>query len=437
MIRRVEGFRRLAHLSSLGRTALAAAIICGTLVSAAGAEETVAIRGGRILTVTRGVVDDGLVLIKGGQIVAVGKNITLPQDARLIDAAGGVVCPGLIDAFTNLGTSEPGSIGADSDEATSPLTPQLRIIDSLDPENRFIPLARRSGVTAALVAPGEGNLLSGQSALLRLAGDRLEDMVVRFPVGVHGSLGELPKLRYGPKNQMPSTRMGEAALLRQTWVEAQSYKDKLDRYEQKLADYRAKEKEGKAAAADRPEPPAKDFKLLALIPLLDGKQPWIVRANRMDDILTALRLAEEFQLTLILNHGAAAWRVADRLAVRNIPVLVGPAGADFQMDETQGARPDLAARLRQAGVKIAFQTGSTQNVSDLLSQAQAAVAAGLPKEEALKALTLYPAQIFGVADRLGSLEAGKLADLVIFDGDPLARTVRVKMVLIGGKTVFP
>jgi len=432
----VHRSRLIVRPTGLGLAVLAA-VMGWHLVSAAKAEENVVIRGGKVFTMTRGVIDGGLVLIRDGRIAAVGKNIPIPKDARLIDATGGAVCPGLIDAFTNLGTTQAGSLGADSDEATSPVTPQLRIIDAFDPENDFIRLARQSGVTAALVAPGEGNLLSGQSALLRLAGDRVEEMIVRFPVGVHGSLGELVKLRYGQKNQMPSTRMGEAALLRQTLIEAQSYLEKLNRYEQKLADYQAKAKEGKTPASDRPEPPAKNFKLLALIPLLTGKQPWIVRANRLDDILTALRLAEEFHLTLILNHGAAAWKVADRLAARNIPVLVGPASADFHLDETREARADLAARLWRAGVKIAFQTGSTRNVADLLTQAQAAVVAGLPKEEALKALTLYPAQIFGVADQLGSLEAGKIADVVIFDGEPLARPVRVKMVLLAGKIVVP
>ena len=433
----VHRSRPIIRRAGLGLAVLAAAVMSWAPASAAGAEENVVIRGGKIFTMTRGVIDGGLVLIRDGRIAAVGKNIPIPKGARLIDAAGGAVCPGLIDAFTNLGTTQAGSLGADSDEATSPVTPQLRIIDALDPENDFIRLARQSGVTAALVAPGEGNLLSGQSALLRLAGDGVEEMIVRFPVGVHGSLGELVKLRYGQKNQMPSTRMGEAALLRQTLIEAQSYMEKLHRYEKNLADYQAKAKEEKATISDKPEPPAKNFKLLALIPLLTGKQPWIVRANRLDDILTVLRLAEEFHLTVILNHGAAAWKVADRLAARNIPVLVGPASADFQLEETREARPDLAARLRQAGVKIAFQTGSTRNVTDLLSQAQAAVVAGLPREEALKALTLYPAQIFGVADQLGSLEAGKIADVVIFDGEPLTRPVRVKMVLLAGKTVVP
>lgn len=159
----------------------------------------------------------------------------------------------------------------------------------------------------------------------------------------------------------------------------------------------------------------------------------IVRANRLDDILTALRIAEEFRLKIIINHGAEAYKVADKLASKNIPVLVGPVASYFQRLETRSAMYENVLHLHKAGVKIAFQTGSVQNISDLLYQAELAVTYGLPYEEAIKALTLYPAQIFGVEDKLGSLEKGKIADVVIFEGDPLNRLSRVRMVIINGK----
>ncbi|MFB0566110.1 MAG: amidohydrolase family protein, partial [Candidatus Aminicenantaceae bacterium] len=303
----------------------------------------------------------------------------------------------------------------------------------LNPENSFIPIARKRGVTAALTAPGEGNLLSGQSALIHLSGKTMEEMVVKFPVAVHGSLGEMPKLRYGKKGKMPSTRMGEAVLLRQTLIDAQNYLSEILDYEKKLEEYKKKEKEREANPSDKPFPPSTDFKLRSLIPVIKGEMFLALRANRLDDILTALRIAEEFHLKIIINHGADAYKVADKLSSRNIPVLVGPVASYFQMLETRGALYENVVRLHKAGVKIAFQTGSVKNGSDLLYQAEMAVNYGLPYEEAIKAMTLYPAQIFGVESKLGSLDKGKIANVVIFEGDPLKRLSKVRMVIIKGE----
>jgi len=402
-----------------------------------GDDEVLAIRGGRLVTITRGEIENGVLIIKGGKLSAVGKDIAIPKGAKIIDASKYIVLPGLIDSFTNLAAVETEGIEEtrDYDEATSPITPHLRITDAINPESKLLSVARKSGVTAALSAPGEGNLLSGQSALIRLLGDQVEEMVVKFPVAVHGSLGELPKLRYGSKGKAPSTRMGAAALLRQTFIDAQDYLSKITRYEKKLKEFQQKEKEGKADPTKKPVPPSVDFKLQSLIPIIKGELPLIVRANRVDDILTALRIAEEFQLKIILNHGADAYKVAEKLASRNIPVLVGPLTPYRQTLETSQATYENAAALSKAGVKIAFQTGSVRNVGNLLYEAGLAVSHGLPYEEALKALTINPAEIFGVEDELGSLEEGKRADIVIFDGDPLNPLSHIKMVIIGGKIV--
>jgi len=429
--------------------------LCGVvfllcLVGFSAQDDTLAFRGANIITATQGTISNGILLIKGGKIVAVGKNVTIPEGTEVIDVSKCTIFPGLIDSFTNLGTTEIEPIDRDFDEATSPLTPHLRIIDALNPENSFIHIARKGGVTAALTAPGEGNLLSGQSALICLCGETMEDMVLKFPVAVHGNLGETSKLRYGEKGQMPSTRMGAAALLRQTLIDAQAYSDKILAYEKKLEEYKSKEKKAekegkekkekkeqkekkKKESPQEPTSPSIDFKLESLIPILKGDQYLVLRANRQDDILTALRIAEEFGIEIVINHGAEAYKVADKLAQRNIPVLVGPVGSYFQRIETRGALYENVVKLHQAGVKIAFQTGSVENVSNLLYQAENAVRYGLPYDEAVKALTLYPAQIFGVADVIGSLEKGKIANLVVFDGDPLKRLTRVKMVVIKGK----
>ena len=411
--------------------------LCSFLFSYGVEEEILAIRGGKLVTVTRGNIENGMLIIKGGKISAIGKDITIPKGAKIIDASKYIILPGFIDSFTNLAAVEVEGIEEtrDYDEATSPITPHLRIIDAINPESELLPAARKGGVTAVLCAPGEGNLLSGQSALIQLLGDRVEEMVLKFPAAVHGNLGEAPKLRYGKKGKYPSTRMGEAALLRQTLIDAQDYLGKIERYEKKLKEYRKEEKEGKAEPSKRPIPPPVDFKLQSLMPVIKGELPLILRANRVDDILTALRIAEEFQLMLILNHGADAYKVAEKLASRNIPVILGPVTPYRQSQETLGALYQNASLLQKAGVKIAFQTGSAHNLGTLLYQASQAVSYGLPYEEALKALTINPAEIFGVANELGSLEEGKRADIVIFDGDPLNPLSHLKWVIIGGKIV--
>jgi imidazolonepropionase-like amidohydrolase len=398
-----------------------------TSIPHAARADDVAIRGARLLTVTNGVIDDGTLIMQGGKITALGSDIPVPTGIEVIDGDGKTVLPGFIDGFTNLGTVDFPSLGEDDDEATDPVMPQLRIIDGFNPDNRFIPAARSFGITTVLCAPAEGNLLSGQSALMNLAGTHLEDMTVAFPVGVHANLGESPKLRYGKKNRSPMTRMGAAALLRQTLVDARGCADKIERYQKELSEYEKGENEKK------PSPPKKDMKLEALMPVVRAEMPLIVSADRLDDIHTALRIAEEFDLKIVLNHGAEAHRLAEELSQRNIPVIWGPADASFRELESKGGTLETPYKLHQAGIKFTFQTGSINNLSGLLQQAREAVVHGLPKEEAIKALTLAPATIFGVSDQLGSLEVGKSANVVVFDGDPLEELSKVEMVFIKGE----
>ncbi len=383
------------------------------------AERPIALCGGTLVTMSGPEYKNGTLLIRNGRIAALGENIPLPEGTARVDVSGCTVVPGLIDTFTNLGTVEVPSVSQDFDEAVTPLTPQLRIIDSLNPANRFLAEARRSGVTAALCAPGDGNLLSGQSALIRLAGQTQETMIIKFPAGVHGTLGEGPKMRYGQKGVYPSTRMGEMALLRQAFLDAQQYFEGLRR-------------QGGATGG---MPPAKDFNLEALLPVLEGTVPLVLAADRMDDILSALRLADEFHLRVIINHGVETYKVADRLARLHVPVLIGPLTDVGSRLEEQGFCRENAARLSQAGVLFAFQTGSYTRSGALLAQANEAVAHGLPIGEALMGLTINAARIFGAEDRLGSLEVGKTADIAVFEGHPLERPSKVRLVLIEGKIV--
>jgi imidazolonepropionase-like amidohydrolase len=259
-------------------------------------------------------------------------------------------------------------------------------------------------------------------------------MTIKFPAAVQAALGEAPKMRFGPKDQMPQTRMGEAALLRQTFLDVQNHLQQIEGYEKKVREFKAKKAEGKAPEGEEPKPPASDPKLEALVPVLKGEIPLLVTANRLDDILTALRIADEFGLQVVLSGGADAYRVRDKLAAKKIPVLLKPGETSARLTvETQKAVPDNAALLFQAGVKIAFETGSVKDFGGLIHQARIAFANGLPREEALRALTLSPAEIFGVAGELGTLEKGKAANLTIFEGDPLLSQAKVKAVIIRGE----
>ncbi len=404
-------------------------------VSTAVAADVLLIKGGNVATVASGILPAADILIRDGRIAAVGAGLTAPAGAAVVDATGRWVFPGFIDGLTNLGAVERGTLGRDDDEATSPLTPQLRIVDAIDPANDLIRAARRFGTTAVFAAPALGNLLGGQGAVVRLCGGTIEDMTVKAPAAVFGSLGEPPKMRYGAKSQMPQTRMGAAALLRQTFIEAREYKVKHSDYERKAAAFEKKAKEGKAGEETAPAPPARNLKMEALLPVLEGRLPLVLHAQRMDDILTALRIAEEYGLRLVIAGGAEADKIKARLAEKKIPVLLRPRDAFGLTLEAEGATFESARELVRSGVIVAFQTGSAAGVGDLIPQAQAAMAHGLTYQEVFRALTVNPAEIFGVGAEIGALEAGRRADLVIYDRDPLRGPSRVRTVIMGGRVI--
>jgi imidazolonepropionase-like amidohydrolase len=396
----------------------------------------IAIVGGKVFPVSGPPIEGGTVVIREGKIEAVGKGVAVPADAQRIDATGQWVLPGMTDSRTHLGVWEVDLSEAtrDEDERSDPVTPQMRVVDAFYDESENIPIARQLGITSALVTPGDANLINGQSALVDLGGDDLPDVLVKFPIAMHFSLGEPPKERYGARTQLPSTRMGSAALIRTSLLQARDHLTKKDAYEQKKLDCDTSrpKKKGKGDGKCPPEPPAVDFKLEALTSVLKGEMPAIFRAQRMDDILTAVRLAEEFKLKLILSHAAEGYKVADLLAAKKIPVLVGPITTQPEAIETLGAIYENAALLNEAGVKIAIQTDRTNDARTLPWEAGLAVAYGLPWEAALRAVTLSPAEIFGVADRLGSLEPGKRADVIVTTGDPFQPLTQVKHLFIRG-----
>jgi len=392
-------------------------------------DSVLVIKGGKIFTVTQGIIDNGYIIIKEGKIQEVGKDLAVPPGARLIEAAGDFIFPGFIDAGTNLGTLEFENVEEDDDEAELMVAPHLRIVDAFNPDNHFIPEERDQGVTSALIAPRRGNLLSGQSAFLHLYGQNTAEMSIKCPAAIHGTLGGVFNAKSKPAMTFPSTRMGAAALLRQTLVDAQAYYSRHREPGEKTVSG-----DGRSKPEGLTEEPASPL-LEALIPVIKRELPLIIIANRYDDIMTAMRIAREFNIRLIISEGAEASRLAPQLAATGVPVIVRPKSAYRLTVETARAKPENAALLEQAGVKIAFQTGSVQNLGDLLPAVQEAIKYGLSPQEALKALTINAAEIFGVADKVGSIEKGKLADLVIFSGNPLTSAAKVKMVIIKGQTL--
>jgi imidazolonepropionase-like amidohydrolase len=427
--------RRAGILALLAGTAIGAGTVAQRAPSPA---PPVALIGGKVFPVSGAPIEAGTVLIRDGRIEAVGKGIAVPPDAQKIDAAGQWVLPGLIDSRTHLGVwevdLEPAS--RDEDERTDPVTPQARVIDAFYDQSENIRVTRQTGVAAALVTPGEDNLINGQSALVDLGGEDLDQVLIKFPVAMHFSLGEPPKTRYGARTQLPSTRMGSAALIRSTLIQAREYLAKWDVYKEKSLECaaRGRSKTRKEAKCP-PELPARELRWDALSPVLKGEIPAIFRAQRMDDILTALRLAEEFQLRLVVSHAAEAYKVADLLDAKKIPVILGPVTTQPDRIETLGAIYENAARLAEAGVKIAIQTDRTNDARTLPWEAGLAVAYGLPWEAALRAVTLTPAEILGVADRLGSLERGKVANVLVTAGDPFQPLTPVKHLFIRGREV--
>jgi len=338
--------------------------------AAAAPSPAVAIVGGKVFPVSGPVIEGGTLLLRNGKIEAVGKGIVIPSDAQRIDATGQWVLPGMIDSRTHLGLWEIDldPVTRDEDEDTDPITPQMRVVDAFYDETENVPVTRQLGITSALTTPGDENLINGQSALVDLSGGDLEQVLIKFPVAMHFSLGEPPKARYGARTQLPSTRMGSAALIRSSLLQARDYLTKWDAYEQKkLACDTAKPSKGKGKKKDEKCPaerPAVDMKLAALSSVLKGDLPAIFRAQRMDDILTSIRLSEEFKLRLILSHAAEAYKVADLLAAKHIPVIVGPITTQPDRIETLGAISHNAARLNGASGRsnatLAFGSDSQQ-----------------------------------------------------------------------------
>jgi len=385
-----------------------------------------AIKGGKILTITDGVIEGGTILIDGGKIVKVGKRIKVPEDAEVIDATGKVVMPGLIDAHCHIGIIEEkiGWAGGDGNEATDPATPHMRALDAIkaNADEGGLEAAVKAGITTVQILPGSANVIGGTGVVVKTAPKVVtDDMVIRNPSGMKIAFGENPRRVYGEGlKKTPSTRMGVAAILREWLQKTVNYMEKKERFK------------------DDPEKmPEVDIKLEALIPVLKGEIPLRAHAHRADDVATAVRIAEEFGVKMSWEHATEGHRIAEWIAAKGVPAVWGPGLMSRPKWEMRELSFDTPKALYDAGVKFAFQTDSMgANIAFLPISAGLAVKHGLPYEEALRAITIVPAEILGVADRVGSIEKGKDADLRILDGDPLELRTRVEMVLIDGEIAY-
>jgi imidazolonepropionase-like amidohydrolase len=393
-------------------------------------ENVLVVQGARILPITAPPIAQGVMVIKGGKIVAVGEagKVPIPAGARVQDATGKVIMPGIVDSHSHIGIDGNPTVSdsQDANEGSGPIQPGLRALDAIDPADPNIRMATSGGITTANIMPGSGNVMGGQTAYVKLRGSTMEQMLIPGTLGgMKMANGTNPK-GYGSKGQAPMTRMEEAALARGIYVKAQQYKQKWDAYAKAVA---AKDKNAKE--------PDHDLGLDAVVQVLDGKRIVHNHTHRADDVMTVLRLADEFHYRVVVHHGTESCEVADELAKRHI-------GVSFTMIDSPGGKPETInfsitcpARLEKAGVKVAFNTDDPITNSRLLLRSAAlGVRGGMSEDAALKGLTIYPAEMLDLQSRVGSLEVGKDADFIVLSGAPLSVYTHVIETWIEGENVF-
>ncbi len=388
-------------------------------------DSAVAITGGRVVPISGEPVEHGTVLVAAGKITAIGPDVRVPDGVPVIDATGSWVLPGFIEAHGHVGVHEEaeGWAGSDTNELTDPVTAQVRALDAINPADLGFRDAIGGGVLAVNVNPGSGNPIGGQTCALKCWGRTVDEMVLRAPAGLKSALGENPKRVYGEQKKTPSTRLGVAAVIRGAFVEAANYQAKIDAEARKPEDER--------------KPVDRDLKLEALAMVLRREIPWRQHCHRADDIATALRISAEFGYDLVIDHGTEAHLVADLLADRGIPVIIGPLFTSRSKVELRNRSLANPGKLAAAGVTIAITTDHpVVPINFLVHQASLSVKYGLDRDTALRALTINPARIIGIDDRLGSLEPGKDADIVIWSGDPLDVLSRVQRAFMDGREIY-
>lgn len=427
-----------------------AALVAVRTGSAQSQGEAYAIRGGTVVTVTGAVIQKGTVVVRNGLIQAVGVDVQIPGDARIVDATGMTVYPGLMDSHTSLGVRQETPAGGQgrggggapptdpaqfflaqvaaqsAQPSNTGLLPEISVVDQMQSVNdTTFDAQRAAGFTTALTAPRNG-VFQGQSAIINLGTEAAEKLILKAPVTLNATLGS----GRGFGGGFPGSPMGVIAFLRQSFLDAQHYREEWNRYNKN------------PRGMQRPQV---NKSLAALQPIINGEMPLVITANSQREIERAVALADEFKLKLYVSGAIQSYMIADWLKSKGVTVLLSlsypqkPAGLEDPESESlrtlreRADAPKAAAALQKAGVRFAFTSGTLARPADFVVNAARAIEAGLPKDEALKAMTIYPAQIFGLSEQLGSIEKGKIANLVIASGDLFARDTKIKHVFVDGK----
>lgn len=380
------------------------------------------IKNGKVLTMAGITYENGAVLIENGKIKAVGMDISnLPEEITTIDARNGWIMPGIIEAHCHVGITEQkkGFEGDDCNETVDPVTPYLKAVDAINPMDAAFDDAVKAGITGVMVGPGSSNVVGGQFAFLKTKSRIVDELIVLEPAAMKVALGENPKKNYSDQQKSPVTRMAIGAILRQALFEAKVYKEQKENAQ----------KEGKTFE--------KDFKKECWIPVLKKEIPLKVHAHRVDDILTAIRMAKTFDVNITLDHCSEGHLIAETIARTGFPAIVGPSMAARSKIEVQNVDFKTSGILHKAGVKVAITTDHpVVPIQYLPICAGFAAKEGLGIEEGLKAVTINAAEICGVSKRVGSIEVGKDADIAIFDGNPMEVFTHTLYTIIDGKVVY-
>jgi len=378
------------------------------------------IKNGHIKTMVSPDMEKGCILLgDDGKIAAIGQNLTAPEGATVIDAEGRLVTPGCIEAHCHVGLREEamGWEGNDLNEKTASITPHMRGIDSVRPGDKHFIRAIQYGITSAATGPGSSNVVGGTFAAIKLVGNRVDDMIIKDPVAMKAAFGCNPKGAHGQQRKaMPRTRMGVAAMLRELLMKTKCYME----------------------AKESGKNPAFDMQLECMIPVLKKEIPLKCHTIRAEDSFTAIRIAREFDIDITLDHVLEGHNIADQLAQYDYPIIFGPIMNATQKIESREKNPATAGILCKAGCKVSLSTDcDVVNLHHLLLTAALCVGDGMPYEEAWKAVTVNPAEALGIADRVGSLEVGKDADVVIWTEDPLIYACgRAYTTIVDGKIVW-
>lgn len=380
------------------------------------------IKNGKVFTKEGCFLEKADILIENGKIKDIAESITEISEVDIIDAEGKFVMPGFIDAHCHLGMKEDsiGFEGNDVNEVTDPITPHLRAIDAINPMDKTFEEAYQGGITCVASGPGSANIIGGQFAIIKTYGKRIDNMIVKEPAAVKCAFGENPKMFYGKNKKFPATRMAIAAKLREALMKCKEYNEKLEKAENKNL-----------------RKPAFDMKMEALRPVIKGEIPLKAHVHRADDIFTAIRIAKEFGIKMTLDHCTSGNLIVDCLKEEDFDLIVGPSfgyRSKFELMEKSFVTPAI---LSNSGKKIAITTDSpVVPIHRLPLCAGLAVNAGMDEREALKAITIYPAQILGIENQVGSLEIEKDADIVIWNGNPLKLESSVFITIVEGKIVY-